>query len=162
MRSWLGDWGISLLTSLNVSTVKGLEFIIASVSMISVLRFPSFKIEPCVFSSASRIVSAERIWCSYMPPMCEASDGFFCHLTQSVPLFSRCCLICSRSISSKAFFWFTGCSYKIAPITWPNKSFSSSSSNKSPQSLNERICVHCICNFYLNSPTCKASEQGTI
>ena len=85
--------------------------------MISVLRFPSFKIEPCVFSSASRIVSAERIWCSYMPPMCEASDGFFCHLTQSVPLFSRCCLICSWSITSKPFFNSLVAPTKLVPLS---------------------------------------------
>ena len=87
MRSWLGHRGISLLTSLYVSTVRGLEFIIASVSVISVLRFSPFKLEPCVFSSASRIVWAEHIWRSHMPPMCEAPGGFLCHLTQSVPLF---------------------------------------------------------------------------
>ena len=52
-----------------------------------------------------------------MPPMCEASDGFFCHLTQSVPLFSRCSLICSRSISSKAFFDSLDAPTKLLPLS---------------------------------------------
>ena len=104
VRSWLGDRSISVLASVNVSTVRGLKIIIASVSVISVLRFSLFKREPCVFSIPSRISWAERIWRSQMPPMCEAPGRFFCHLTQSIPLFSRCCLIYSWFIPSKAFF----------------------------------------------------------
>ena len=42
-------------------------------------------------------------------------------------------------------FKFIGCPYKIGPIIQINRSYNSSSSNKSPQILNERICVHCIC-----------------
>ena len=52
-----------------------------------------------------------------MPPMCKAPGGFFCHLTQSVPLFSRCCLIWSWFISSKAFFNSLDAPRKLVPLS---------------------------------------------
>ena len=90
---------------------------VASVSVITFLRFSSFKLEPCVFSSPSRIARADRIWHSQMPPMYEAPGEFFCHLTQSVSLSSRCCLICSWFISSKAFFNPLDAPTKLIPLS---------------------------------------------
>ena len=114
VRRWLGDRGVSLLTSLNVSIVRGLEFLIVLVSVISVLRFSSFKLEPCVFSRALRIVQAEYILDSQMLPECKAADGFFCQLTQFVRL---CCLICFWFILLKGFFDSFDAPTKLVPLS---------------------------------------------
>ena len=57
----IGDNGIELSTSLNVSVVKGLELIMPSTSTRSVLKFSSFKLSPCVRSSEDSIVRTVRI-----------------------------------------------------------------------------------------------------
>ena len=65
----LGHIGCSLCTSSNVSTVKDLQFKIASVSSRSVLRDLSFRYRPCVCNKDTNIVRDDRICLSQTPPI---------------------------------------------------------------------------------------------
>ena len=64
----LGHIGCSLCTFAKVSTVKGLEFTIASVSAKSVLSDLSFRDLPCVCNKDISIVCADGICLSQTPP----------------------------------------------------------------------------------------------
>ena len=72
----LRNINIGLSTSLIVSTVNSREFIIASVSIISVSRDSSSKLCPCVCRREFKISPANLIWCSQIPPMWLAAGGF--------------------------------------------------------------------------------------
>ena len=74
----LGHIVCSLCTSPNVSTVKGLEFTIASVSARSVVSHSSFRDLPCVCNKDISIVRAYRICLSQTPPIWLHAGGFLC------------------------------------------------------------------------------------
>ena len=77
------DISIGLCPSLIVSTDNGREFIIASVSVISVCRDSSSKLYPCVCRREFKIALAGFI-CGYqIPSMWLVAGGFFFQVTQS-------------------------------------------------------------------------------
>ena len=80
VRMLLGHIGCSLCTSPNVSTVKGLEFTIASVSARSVLSDSSFRDLLCVCNKDIGMVHADRICLSQTPPIWLDAWGFLCQL----------------------------------------------------------------------------------
>ena len=97
-------YGLSV--SLNVSTVKGLELMIASIWM----NVSSFKLQPRVWSSDDRMELADLIWRCYIPPMWLAAGVLCFHWIQSAPLVNRNSGILSWSISFNA-----ACSSFLAP-----------------------------------------------
>ena len=88
---------MSLLTSLMVSVVIGLEFTIASTSTSNVCNDSSSKLFPCVLTKASRIPLAVLIYLSQTPPKWLAVGGLLIQVIQS----SRC--ICKYSF---ILLWF--------------------------------------------------------
>ena len=81
----LSEIGMKLLESLTVSTVKGLELITASISVINVLRLSLSQLFSYVFVKAARIFLADLICLSQMPTKWFAAGGLRFHLIQSEP-----------------------------------------------------------------------------
>ena len=98
-----GDIGIWLCPSLIVSTVNGREFIIASVSIISVCRDSSSKLCPCVCKREFKIALANLVWCFQISPMWLAAGGFLFQVIQSPPWSWRKFSILLWSISLNVF-----------------------------------------------------------
>ena len=117
VRMFAGESGNSLEESLIISTVRGLEFNIPSVSTISVnSKDSSSKALPWVCNSENKILQAECIYLSQAPPMWLATGGFHFHLIQSPPSSCMNTCIFLSSISSKALFNSFSCSDEIASI----------------------------------------------
>ena len=158
VRRLLGDNGISLLMSLRDSTVRGLELMIASVSATSVLNPSSLRLWPWVFSKATRIVLALRIWRSQTPPICEAPGGFLYHVIQSVPF-------CRRYVSYLFLIHFFQSlselivsTNKICSIIRSYWSYHALSCHESTQSLDKGINLHCASYLNMYCPTCKTGK----
>ena len=79
VRMLLGHIGCSLYISPNVSTVKGIEFAITSVTVRSVLRDSSFR-DLCVCKKYIIIVRVDQICLSQTPPIWLDAGGFLCQL----------------------------------------------------------------------------------
>ena len=82
-----------MVTSLMVSTTRGHEFAIASVSVKKVFSDSSFKLVLCVFRIDKIIVWAGLICLSHTPPIWLSKGGFIFHRIQSAFCFSGNSLI---------------------------------------------------------------------
>ena len=88
-----GDIVMSLLTSLMVSIVIGLEFIVASTLTSSVCNDSLYKTFPCVLTKACRAPLAVLICLSQSPSMWLAVWGLFIQIIQSAACICKYLLI---------------------------------------------------------------------
>ena len=73
----IGHNGTGLPISHKDSDEMGLVLKIASTSARNVRSDLSFRLVPCIFSSATKIERADLIWRSHAPPILLAVGGFF-------------------------------------------------------------------------------------
>ena len=112
--SWCNGW--KLPGSFIISTVRGPEFRIPSISVINLRRDLSFRPFQCVFSKDSRIACVERISLSQTPPMWLANGGFLSHFIQSPPIPSMKDRILLSFISEYAFFSSFSALMELRPL----------------------------------------------
>ena len=96
----------SLVISLKVSTVKGLEFTTDSTSVSSVTSDLLFKLVLCCFSNADSITHTDFVWCSQTPPKWLPEGG----------LFFSCDPISSTSLQEVWYFVFIP--FRKAPLVF--------------------------------------------
>ena len=82
----------------------GLVFTIASTSAIFFRSYLSFRLVPCIFSSATKIEHADLICCFHIPPILLAVGGFLFHWIYWPPCSSMNSLIFLCFISENALF----------------------------------------------------------
>ena len=112
-----GDKGMSLLSSLMVSVVIGLEFTIASTSTSSVWVDSLYKFFPCVLTKAFRIPLAVLICLSQTPPMWLVVRGLFIQIIQSHPCICKYLLILLWFMSWKDFQNSLTAPMKLLPLS---------------------------------------------
>ena len=120
VRMLLGHTGCSLCTSSNISTVKGLEFTIASVSARSVFSDSWFRDLPCVSNKNISIVCDDRICLSQTPTIWLHAGGFLYQLMLSALMFWRKNWISWWSVSLYAFSNSFCASSKLEPLSLRN------------------------------------------
>ena len=111
--SWNGRFTGTICNAFN-----GMEFTIASTSIIKVFRASSFKLDPWVLSSDTNTALADLIWCSQVPPKWLPAGGFSFQIIRSLPKFCKNPLILFWSVSRKPEllnwnFW-------VDPQPWEN------------------------------------------
>ena len=112
-----GESGTWLWTLLIVSVVIGRELTIPSFSIRNVCSASSFKLYPCVFRRAFRMLLAVLICRFHTPRMRLAVGGFLIDVNQSVPCLCRYCDIWLWSISWKAFWSSLTAPTKLVPLS---------------------------------------------
>ena len=108
---------MSLLTSLMVSVVIGLEFTIASTSTSSVWVDSLYKIFPYVLNKAFRIPLTVLICLSQTPPLRLAVGGLFIQIIQSAPCIYKYLLILLWFMSWKDFRNSLTAPMKLIPLS---------------------------------------------
>ena len=143
--------GCSLLTSPKVSTVKGPEFDIASVSASSVLNDSSFKLLPCVTNNNNRMLNLPLPNCPHMT----------CFKRVSIPndvvrtkIFKKVLNILMVHLLQKHFCKFSLGSNKIWPIIVTQDFYISSSCYDLSQDFDQWIIVHITSAFNMDYPAC--------
>ena len=103
LNRFIGLSVITLLTSLDKSVVKRLEFTTASTSISKVRNDSSLRLVPWVFNEEVKIVHSLLICFSHTRPILLAEGGFCFRSIHSPPLSLMKSLILCCSISAKAF-----------------------------------------------------------
>ena len=111
--SWCNDW--KLPGSYIIYTVRGPEFRIPSISVISLRRDLSSRPFPCVFNKDSWITCVERML-SQTAPMWLTNGGFLSHFIQSPPIPSMKGWILLSFISEYAFSTSLSVPMELRPL----------------------------------------------
>ena len=112
----IGHNGTGLWTSDKDSDVMGLVLTIASTSARNVWSDSSFRLVPCIFSSATKIECVGLIWHSHIPPIFLAVGGFLFHWIHWPPCSSMNSLIFLWFISENALFSSALAPTKFVPL----------------------------------------------
>ena len=113
----VGHSGTGLWTSGKDSDVMGLVLTIASTSARNVWGDSSFRLAPCIFSSATKIEHADLIWCSHTPLILLAVEGFLFQWIHWPPCSSMNSLIFLWFITENALFGFALAPTKFMPLS---------------------------------------------
>ena len=95
----------------------GLVLTITSTSARNMWSNSSFRLVPCIFSSATKIERADLIWGSYTPPILLAVGGFLFHWLYCPPCSSINSLIFLWFISENALFSSALAPTKVVPLS---------------------------------------------